>query len=96
MVFGLFQNNGSHRNVYYFLHDTWLSLNCEMDVVYTAYCSYDFSASFVTSCSLRQFSDLLVFVTSINTLVDCDLLSGVEAYTVGSRPTLNSNFTNAT
>jgi len=48
----------------------------------------------LTSCSLRQFSDLLVFVTSFNTFVDCDLLSGIETYTVGSRPTLNSPHTN--
>ena len=65
-----------------------------MDVVYALYCSYESSASVLTSCSLRQFSDLLVFVTSLNTFVDCDLLSGIETYTVGSRPTLNSHYTN--
>jgi hypothetical protein len=89
MGFGSFQNNGPHHNIYYFLHVTWL-------VVYTVCCSYDASASFVTSCSLRQFSDLLVFGTSINALVDCDFRSGIETCTVGSRPTLNSNYTNTT
>jgi len=64
-----------------------------MDVIYTIYCSYESSASVVTSYSLRQFSDLLVFVTSLNTCVDCDLLSGIETYTVGSRLTLNSHYT---
>jgi len=66
-----------------------------MDIVYTVYCSYESTACVLTSCSLRQFSDLLVFVTSLNTFVDCDLLSGSETYTVGSRPTLNAHYTNA-
>jgi hypothetical protein len=65
-----------------------------MDVVYTVYGSHESSATVLTSYSLRQFSDLLVFVTSLNTCVDCDLLSSIETYTVGSRLTLNSHYTN--